>query len=1057
MAFEFGILLTEKVEGDALEKTNCEVIITKNGRVKHKEVDGVKGYEWEFTDHRLGLCEESYLMKMAEYVYTQTKCEGAYPVFPHYITDVLKYGVMVDRNDHQIRVDRDVKELGKILIQPYFGEVFFSPEFYTSTFLKRQAINSDVEMLRRSIPKRIKYFEDQMELRKSVNGNWIGTLHKWKESVDARMLEEGVGKKVCVSHETDVVYQLMKKMRFGLLYPHYYMLNNEYVVKKENVDALIGSWLIKERSSGKAEYSQMYSGVGPLSGLRERIEKDELDEKVIQEIIAYGSKFSTYTGAKHGDISLKDLVEYCESLTTFVHKKKKDGEEETARQFFKNKWIQGMPKMNFESEMKVSRGPWANIQFFWSIDMFKRNNGVDIDPNGENWKKYKAEVQERLNEAQKKNRNVPHLMLVDGVNIMTDKKYGTVQNWVDWVVNYIMLSHVKRLVKDYKFKRLQPDNLMSGMNKLVGALRCYAYCLILALYDHFGAEIEGFRKGTNAASIVETVSQMFPNFRKEVSETFGIDLKTKEIKHELFKAQNMNVKAADVGDYGYKFQYGWTRTAEQVMSDYGEILTEEIETLYQSILAGKEWEKVSDETDVYFIDDLFSSTPDKVFRRVGLDSQNNIKIEGKMNELTTYFSKRFVTYWYKITKVEKKDLLIVNDIYDEKTEYQQFDPDDFKPMVIGEMGVHASTYIYQNLILGRNRGERIVDSKEIVWYDLSLTNFGLVRSQNQCWIGSISNFELSMRYHIITEIFQRYRVDSAHKSYHEIISGLTKKDVILFPSYKHYYVRVIQDVFQDSQKVDVLDFCLRIANPETRLSTLLKIQGFRACVESEFLLPTLHLNFLIWLLIDMENGDINYSKKRLPLLISTTNGLRVMAVDAFNNMIAMSYSGWLPYLERICHETKQRTRLNADELKLKKWFLNYVTKYEVERRAEPRMSFKMEGITTWIGSNCGGVQDYILHLIPSRKPKPGLLFLIYTDAGDVDWVTRMLYDVCRLEGSLGFILIDDRVMVNKSQLRARILKIYNRGKLDKLILISGGNYTFGNKFLLSKLLAKTEK
>ncbi|AJU57433.1 VP2 [Orbivirus alphaequi] len=1057
MASEFGVLLTDKVEGDALEKTNCEVILTRSGRVRRREVDGVKGYEWEFTDHRLGLCEIEHTMSMADFFYNQIKYEGAYPIFPHYITDVLKYGKMVDRNDHQIRVDRDVKELSKILIQPYFGEAYFSPEFYTSTFLKRQAIQMNVEMLRAFVPKRVAFYEDDMRRSGAINGNWIGALQAWKEKADLQMSREGNSQTNCVDHNADVIYQHMKKLRFGLLYPHYYMLNSEYTVEEKSKGGLIANWLVKEKAAGRAENSPMYSGVGPLNTLRERIERDELDEKVIQEIIAYGSKFSTYAGTRTGDLTLNELVKYCESLTTFVHKKKKEGEDETAREFFKSKWIQGMPKMNFENEMIMSRKSWANTKFFWSIDMFKRNNGVDIDPNGKNWKDYKKKIQEQLDEAQKKNNNEPYKVMVDGVNIMTNKKYGSVENWVDWVVNYIMLSHVKRLVKDYKFKRLKPDNLMSGMNKLVGALRCYAYCLILALYDYFGEDIEGFKKGTNAASIVETVSQMFPQFRKEVSETFGITLNTKDVKYELFIARDMSAKEAQSGEVGYKFQYGWRKTDQKVMSDYADILSEKVEALYQALLSGRKWSDIADDTEEYFIDDLYVNKPDRVFERAGLDPERHIKVKGAMNELTTYFSKRFVSYWYKITKVEARDLLTLADIGGDAKKYTQFDPDDFKPMAVAELGAHASTYVYQNLILGRNRGEKIDDAKEIVWYDLSLTNFGCSRSLDSCWVGSVARSELNLRFHLISAIFERYQHDARRSSFYEIIFDLPSKKERIFPSYKHYYVALLQNIFNDTQRLEVMDYCERLMNPETRMSALLSLQGFKNCVESEFVAPTLKMNALLWVLADMENIDINYSNKRMPLLLSTEKGLRVISIDMFNGMLGVSYSGWIPYLERICSEVNLQRRLRADELKLKKWFISYYATHKVERRAEPRMSFKMEGISTWIGSNCGGVQDYVLHLIPSRKPKPGLLFLIYADDGDVDWVANMLSDVIGSEGSLGFIFINDRTFVNKSQLKVRTLKIYNRGMLDRLILISGGNYTFGNKFLLSKLLAKTEK
>ncbi|ALM00124.1 major outer capsid protein [African horse sickness virus 9] len=1052
MAFEFGILQTDKIRENTLEKTNCDVILTKENRVRMKEVEGVKGYYWEDTDHRLGLCEVEHTVSVRDFVYKQTKCEGSYPVVPLYMIDAIKYGRMIDRNDHQIRVDKDDKILSKIQVQPYLGDAYFSPEYYIATFFKREPLPIHVDMIRDYIGKRINYFE--RELSGGVrDANLEMIVEKWKDNTYKRI--EGEKATMCVRHEPDSVLQMLKKMRFGMLYPNYYMLNTDYIVTESSKEAPLNRWLVKEKTVGKVKAAEAFAGNSLLKSLASRMEDEELSREIIIAVINYGSKFGTRSGKKKDLMTIDKLEKYCDSLTTFVHKKKRDeGDDETARAIIRNQWIKGMPSMNLKKEMKVSRGPIQNWSFFMSLEMFKRNNKVDIDPNHDTWKNHVKEIRERMQKEQSANSNSPLKIQVDGVSLSTGEFYGTVEHWIDWVVDLIMLAQVKRLIKEYKFVRLETSNLMAGMNKLVGALRCYAYCLILALYDFYGADIEGFEKGSNSSAIVETVVQMFPNFKQEIQANFGINLNIKDKKQALFVRMDMDSEFSEDEQKGYMFEYGWAKREEQIWSNYGDILTDLVEQLYKSILNHEEWEKIVDDPEKYFYDDLFNASPETAFISKGYDPDNNIVIEGKVGQDVTYFSKRFVSYWYRVRQVQTSKGAERRSIEDVK--YREFDIESFKPYAIGEIGIHASTYKYQDLLAGRNRGEKVKDSQALVWYDFALTNYTLVRPQDRCWIMSCTDCEYTLRFATITMIFERLS-EEADLSYHDILLKVREYPIQSFASYKHFYVRVLQHVFRDNQEIDVLEFCTRMLDPRTREAGLNKFSRFRQWRESEFLIDALKMNFLLWVVFELENIDVDYSKKRHPLLISTDKGLRVVSVDLFNSMLSVSLSGWIPYVERVCERSEAKRRLNADELKLKNWFIAYYVTLPLLRRAEPRMSFKYEGITTWIGSNCGGVRDYLIQMLPARKPKPGVLILAYGAEINVAWLNHALRDILSLEGSLGIIIVSDGSVVNKSKLRVRDMKIYNRGEVDRLILISSGDYTFGNKYLLSKLMAKIEQ
>ncbi|ALG63784.1 truncated VP2 [African horse sickness virus 7] len=833
MASEFGILYTDQIYEQTLEKTSCDVIVTKENAVKRVEIDGVLGYEWGATNHRLGLCEIEHVKTISEFMYEQIKCEGAYPVFPHYVIDALKYNKVIERNDNQVRVDRDDEKLQKIKIQPYFGEAFFSPETYSSTFCKRQAIRGHVAKMRTFAKDRID-FEESSAQTKHVNGNKVKILEEWKGRTDAKMLMEGQQEK-CVAHEVDPIYQLIKKMRYGMMYPTHYMLSQRYRIISERRKMGIEKWLLE----------------------------------------------------------------------------------------------------------KVERG-------------------------------------------------------------------------------------VQRGVADAK-----GNESLVRLEKLM-------------------------RKEELENSVIENV---FPEFRSDVAEKFGIKLTIKDESEELFVQKDMNSEFLDEGEMGYKFVFGWKNTDFKVQSNYGEIVSEEVERLFKVILEGKEWSNEVEDPEDYFVDNLFNKTPDAVFERDGMDGSNRIIVKNKttLREGQRHFSARFVSYWYTFEKVEVGRAMARIDIHDRETKFSEFDVDDYKPCSVAEMGLHSSTYIYQDLLIGSNRGEHVIDAKELVWYDIALTNYGTTRYFDQCWPSSCSTTELSMRYFLITEIFQRYRTDD-RSSFADILERMRKNGYPRrnFLTYKHYYVAVIQEVFGDQRPIDVYSFCTDIFKKERRRGVLSMFPTFSTLIKSERLIDALFLNFFLWVVFEMENVDISFANKRHPLLISHDKGLRLIGVDLFNSALSISMGGWIPYVERICHADHAARKLNADELKIKRWFIDYYMDLSLDRRAEPRMSFKYEGLATWVGSNCGGVRDYIIQELPMRKPKPGLLILVYGEDGDPKWVEWAIKDFTQIEGSLGFIYIDPISVVNKSTFRTREMKIYNRGRLDRLILISSGNYTFGNKFLLSKLLSKAE-
>ncbi|ALM00106.1 major outer capsid protein [African horse sickness virus 7] len=1057
MASEFGILYTDQIYEQTLEKTSCDVIVTKENAVKRVEIDGVLGYEWGATNHRLGLCEIEHVKTISEFMYEQIKCEGAYPVFPHYVIDALKYNKVIERNDNQVRVDRDDVKLQKIKIQPYFGEAFFSPETYSSTFCKRQAIRGHVAKMRTFAKDRID-FEESSAQTKYVNGNKVKILEVWKGQTDARMLMEGQREK-CVAHEVDPIYQLIKKMRYGMMYPTHYMLSQRYRIISERRKMEIEKWLLEKIERGVQRGAAGAKGNESLARLEKLMQKEELENSVIENVIRYGSQFSAHAGEKTNDIPLSVLIKYCESLTTFVHKKNREGgDNQTARDEIRKAMVHNMPTMNHNNPMKVTKN-FKNFLFFAYLDGFKRNNGVDINPNNSTWIEHKKKMAEKLKDEQQRNQNRPMLVLIDGVYVSTSVEYGTVTHWVDWVVDIIMTTQVERMIKEYDFKRLERKQLISGMNKLEDGVKCYAYCLILALYDYYGDAIEGFAQGTRAGSIVETISQMFPEFRSDVAEKFGIKLTIKDESEELFVQKDMNSEFLDEGEMGYKFVFGWKNTDFKVQSNYGEIVSEEVERLFKVILEGKEWSNEVEDPEDYFVDNLFNKTPDAVFERDGVDGSNRIIVKNKttLREGQRHFSARFVSYWYTFEKVEVGRMMARIDIHDRETKFSEFDVDDYKPCSVAEMGLHSSTYIYQDLLIGSNRGEHVIDAKELVWYDIALTNYGTTRYFDQCWPSSCSTTELSMRYFLITEIFQRYRTDD-RSSFADILEKMRKNGYPRrsFLTYKHYYVAVIQEVFGDQRPVDVYSFCTDIFKKERRRGILSMFPTFSTLIKSEKLIDALFLNFLLWVVFEMENVDISFANKRHPLLISHDKGLRLIGVDLFNSTLSISMGGWIPYVERICHADHVARKLNADELKIKRWFIDYYMDLSLDRRAEPRMSFKYEGLATWVGSNCGGVRDYIIQELPMRKPKPGLLMLVYGEDGDPKWVEWAIKDFTQIEGSLGFIYIDPISVVNKSTFRTREMKIYNRGRLDRLILISSGNYTFGNKFLLSKLLSKAE-
>ncbi|ALM00100.1 major outer capsid protein [African horse sickness virus 6] len=1051
MAFEFGILICDKLKENTLEKTTCDVIITGVGKVSVREEDGILGYEWEETNHRLGLCEIENTVSISDFVYKQIRCEGAYPILPHYVTDVIKYGMVIDRNDHQIRVDRDEKSIGKIQIQPYFGDMYFSPEYYPATFVKREPLPISVDMIRDYIGARMRGIEARAGRIKEGGGNLLECARRWEKAAYERIENERALR--CVVHETDPTYQILKKLRFGFIYPHYYVLNTDYNPTTVTRTSRINDWLLKEKTQGVVKTAEAYSDNAELKTLAERMEEEELTKDIIRAVIRYGAKYATRSGMREDTLSLQELDRYCDSLTTFVHKKKKDeGDDETARTIIRNQWIKGMPRMDFKKEMKITRGPIANWSFFMSIDAFKRNNKVDINPNHQTWKDHIKEVTDQMKRAQQGNSNKPLKIQIDGVSILTNEKYGTVGHWVDWVVDLIMLAQVKMLIKEYKFRRLNSQNLMSGMNKLVGALRCYAYCLILALYDYYGQDIEGFKKGSNSSAILETVIQMFPNFKQEIQANFGINLNIKDKKQSLFVERTMHSDFSSNEEYGYKFVFGWAARGEEVLSNYGDILSDEVEELFTKLRKKEHWDKVVEDPESYFVDELYQKNPAEVFFSAGYDTDQNVVIDGKMTEGVTYFSKRFVSYWYRVEKITTKHLEFLNE---EDRKVAQFDFEDYKPMAIGEMGIHASTYKYESLLLGKNRGQKVKDSIALCNYDLALTNFEVSRRQDCCWISSCSAIELSMRANITIAIFRRIE-DRRYESFAKILSELSQQQDLYFPTYKHYYLFVLQKVLRDERRIDQNRMCTELFDIQRRRGILLSFTTLRFWNDSEFLGDTLMMNFLLWVVFEMENVDVDYGKKWHPLLVSSEKGLRVIAVDVFNSMMGVSTSGWLPYVERICSESDMRRRLNADELELKRWFFDYYATLLLERRGEPRLSFKYEGLTTWIGSNCGGVRDYVVQLLPMRKPKPGLLCIAYGDDVNVQWVEHELRDFLTHEGSLGLVVISGKMLVNKSKLRVRNLKIYNRGTLDSLFLISGGSYTFGNKFLLSKLMAKAE-
>ncbi|AJU57293.1 VP2 [Orbivirus alphaequi] len=1057
MASEFGILLTNQIYDQTYEKEKCDVIITAENAVRRVEVAGVYGYEWGATNHRLGLCEIENTKSIGRMIYEQIRCEGAYPIFPHYITDTLKYGKSIDRNDNQIRVDRDDERLRKIKIQPYFGEMYFSPENYITVFCKRQAISGQIEVSRSIIGRRMKYEESAEQTKGTINANKYRLLEKWRDLAYEQIEMEGSSER-CLTHNTDPIYQLIKKMRFGMMYPVHYMLNDKYKVVQERADMGIEKWLLEKIGRGTQRRKADDGDNDTLLQLERMMSSEELERSVIESVIRFGSLYNAHAGKKTGDIPLEVLIKYCDSLTTFVHKKNREGgDNQTARDEIRRAMVKNIPPMKQENQMKVTPNI-RNFLFFAYLNGFKRNNGVDIDPNNGTWSKHKAEVKKILDEEQKKNENKPLKVLIDGAYISTDAEYGTVAHWVDWVVDIIMTTQVSRMIKEYNFIRLKKDQLISGMNKLEDGVKCYAYCLILALYDFHGRELDGFAQGTRTAAIVETVARMFPDFRSEVSEKFGINLAVSEESDELFVKKTMVSSFSDSGEMGYKFIFGWRKTDFKVETDYGEIVSDEVHRLYQAILDGKEWSKEVDDPEKYFVDDLYNRCPESIYVRNGVDPNNKIMIKkrGLVGEGQRHFSARFVSYWYEFQKVTIEADSKRLDARGEHTQYHEIDVEDFKPCAIAELGLHCSTYIYQDLLVGANRGEYVKDAKELVWFDIANTNYNITRPFDRCWPSSCAEAELSLRFHLITKIFTRYRGERT--SFVDIINELSERGYVKhnFPSYKHYYLSVIQTVFEDQRAIDPLDFCAMISRNETRESTLKGFSMFAAIVKSERLIDTLFLNFLLWIVFEMENVDVSAANKRHPLLISHEKGLRLIGVDLFNGALSISTGGWIPYLERICSEEKAQRRLNADELKIKSWFLTYYMNLSLERRAEPRMSFKFEGLTTWIGSNCGGVRDYVVQALPMRKPKPGLLMVIYGDDGDARWVEWAMKNFTAVDGSLGFIYIDRHKLVNKSDFRVREMKIYNRGRLDRLILISSGHYTFGNKFLMSKLLAKTE-
>nr|QCU80244.1 VP2 [Palyam virus] len=466
---------------------------------------------------------------------------------------------------------------------------------------------------------------------------------------------------------------------------------------------------------------------------------------------------------------------------------------------------------------------------------------------------------------------------------------------------------------------------------------------------------------------------------------------------------------------------------------------------------------VSKGTDEYFDDiSVHAFLSYSTFNREG----RNLKIHWNYDDEWKK-PKRFYSYHYKITREES----VINNFFGKNV----YEVGGRKyPYPYTEIAPHTREYLQETLMVGNVRERYNGVSERWKWVENELQIRGTIdrvdaNFNDRCFIsewGRCVYFEFGRLTHML---FRRVTSEGPHPMFSNFEKDdiLDKMNYVIPIRYPATLADALLDAIADiegSQRLTV-DALFYVTHAVDKIAALVDVLPFfKRVVDSSNRQSMYSLNIIPLLLTLSPYGMMRENK--IPILIYTEQGVRMIPVSVNNVKSSQNISDWGMYLEGFMSRESGEMTLTEKEQAIKLAFLKYYSDLKIDNRFfQHRRQYKLEMLESWIGVNCRGYVDVLLQMIPIRTPKRGFLLLALCDSSEVypyvvARVRRLFESVLASNHGIILINVDNSEVVHDKLTDVSISK-YSKLEGDQpaiIWLMQTENSKFGNKHMIAKLM-----
>nr|QCU80247.1 VP2 [Palyam virus] len=747
-------------------------------------------------------------------------------------------------------------------------------------------------------------------------------------------------------------------------------------------------------------------------------------DKVLEGMHRYSQDaYGTYQNIESDDDIKRKIGWQVKRLLTSDRREEYDFKKKEKQ--FVDEWCEKIQSrgatLTKDAEFSVYDGELGKLK-----ENFNREFSFDITTSGERWRAFTTE---------EKRHGRPVDVRV-WLRWMFKVKYVGTTKYYDEPITYLHQSDIETCVSEYR------SEWKKRILLVVAAIsECEKNCLEVNRSKWYSPVLQA------CLDLDPTIKAQFVKyFKKEL--TCGLELID---------------PTANLGNYG-------GRASMRV--SYVQMKWESDEVRFDAPIRAVNW-NVMEENNNFFIKggfELVSKNSDSYFDDHSVHkfiSYGDFKREGR-SLLVTWNQdedwikpQRFYSYHYRLVREDSKsNTFFGRTIYEVEGRKIPFPFTEFAP--------HSREYIQESMLIGAARRAAEMPHEKWKWMENEMNRRGVTRRADldfnrACFVsqwgkGFLYEFTRFVRFIIkrITEpgphpFFSKYEHD-------EILTEMGYENIVIQGGSIADCILEGISMIRGSRRVTT-DALFYITHAKDKVLAIFEVFPFlRKSCDRKDRMSMYSLNIIPILLFLSPYGSLRMNK--VPILIYTENGLRMLPVSVFNVKPSQNMSDWLMYLEAFMSVEAGQVILTEKEEAIQSSFLRFYSSIEVESRFYPETrKYKLEALESWIGVNCLGYYDVFVQMVPIRSPRRGFFFIILGD--DLNFKFYVIARLRRVYESVwdschGIIFIDMITQQHDSEALkdihySKYLKIEGDQEAN-VWLVRTENSKLGNRHMIAKLM-----